>query len=436
MVVGRACRELRRSDPCSTAPPLTASAPIARAFATLSSIAPLSKWPNIIKGNPINLDQFFSSLHHLHPPKESVGRMGSTEITFTKQDPAKHIQTAGEWTSAWNLASCAYSFVFPHCVNKLREYGDFIDGLFASQLPSSTSKIILVDKAIRNLVSSRQRISLTRPSPTQPNSLASSTPSYHQTVLKQEEALKAQSREPRHVPAEFRCATGSTDEEDVTYRRESVVSPTSASRAVEPGMDKTLARIEQELKREWVPKWRHWSMYGAHLPLHAYEWTTIAKPLPSPPSSVLSDKTVSSTIQNNPDLFSIVTPVNVNQLEQLLATHPNQPFTSSVIRSFCEGFWPFADIPDSYPSTHDASNPPPADLNKAQFLCDQRDVELSVGCYSEGFHGLLPGMLRVRFKDSSFVLRFCNTHQCKFWCCLVAPHVIASMIPFRLGHPV
>ncbi|KAJ3533871.1 hypothetical protein NMY22_g7153 [Coprinellus aureogranulatus] len=32
--------------------------------------------------------------------------------------------------------------------------------------------------------------------------------------------------------------------------------------------------------------------------------------------------------------------------------------------------------------------------------------------------------------------RFCNAHQCKFWCCLVAPRVIASMIPFRLGHPV
>ncbi|KAJ3499488.1 hypothetical protein NMY22_g19502 [Coprinellus aureogranulatus] len=35
MPASPACRELRRSDPCSTAPPLAASAPIARAFATL-----------------------------------------------------------------------------------------------------------------------------------------------------------------------------------------------------------------------------------------------------------------------------------------------------------------------------------------------------------------------------------------------------------------
>ncbi|TEB20145.1 hypothetical protein FA13DRAFT_1757914 [Coprinellus micaceus] len=116
-------------------------------------------------------------------------------------------------------------------------------------------------------------------------------------------------------------------------------------------------------------------------------WTTIAKPLPSPPPSVLQDP-------ENPHLFCIVTP-------QLLVTHPNRPFVFSVVCSLREGFWPYANIPDHYPYTVDESNPTPSDPKRAQFLRDQRR-------YSNGFHGLLPGMYAMPLhavpKDGDFSL--------------------------------
>ncbi|TEB31528.1 hypothetical protein FA13DRAFT_1595492, partial [Coprinellus micaceus] len=138
-------------------------------------------------------------------------------------------------------------------------------------------------------------------------------------------------------------------------------------------------------------------------------------PLPSPPLSVLHDPIVSTTINENPHLFRIVTPVNIDRFEQLLATHPNQPFVSSVVRSLREGFWPFANIPKHYPTTLDESNPPPTNPKHVQFLRDQRDIELSKGRYSGGFHGLLPGMhampLHAVPKDGGEKLRLITNHS-------------------------
>ncbi|TEB27305.1 hypothetical protein FA13DRAFT_1613320, partial [Coprinellus micaceus] len=101
-----------------------------------SLVAPLGipqpEWSNIVKGQPINLDQFFSSLHQIHPVQESVGRLGTTEIAFMKPEPAKHIQTASEWSSSWNLAKRAYKFVFLHRKSELDWYGEYIEDMFAS----------------------------------------------------------------------------------------------------------------------------------------------------------------------------------------------------------------------------------------------------------------------------------------------------------------
>jgi len=59
---------------------------VVRQWIQTSQTAPLrfptSEWDNIIKGQAVNLDAVFSSLHHISAPKENLGRMGSTEISL------------------------------------------------------------------------------------------------------------------------------------------------------------------------------------------------------------------------------------------------------------------------------------------------------------------------------------------------------------------
>jgi hypothetical protein len=100
------------------------------------------------------------------------------------------------------------------------------------------------------------------------------------------------------------------------------------------------------------------------------------------------------TIEENPHLFPIVTPINVDCFEELLATHPNQPYVKSVCTALREGFWPWADThTDEYPITHDNSDRPLKSEKERLFLREQRDVELSRGRYSESIgKDLLPGM--------------------------------------------
>ena len=130
---------------------------------------------------------------------------------------------------------------------------------------------------------------------------------------------------------------------------------------------------------------------------------------------MLEDPVLANTVHSNPELFKIVTPIKVDVFEELLVSHPNRPFVDSVLRGLREGFWPFANIPDGYPIIHDASNPTPEDPAHAQFLRDQRDVELERGRYSEPFDELLPGMYAMPLhavpKDDGQSLRLVTNHS-------------------------
>src|ERR1700678_1058479 len=53
------------------------------------------------------------------------------------------------------------------------------------------------------------------------------------------------------------------------------------------------------------------------------------QPLPRPPEEEYENLDAITTINRNPDLFKIVTPINVNRFEQLLNSHPKRPFTNS-----------------------------------------------------------------------------------------------------------
>ena len=148
------------------------------------------------------------------------------------------------------------------------------------------------------------------------------------------------------------------------------------------------------------------------------DWTLTAPPIPPPPQHELANPIAAKTIQENPHLFKIVTPINVDRFEELLKTHPNRPFVDSVCRGLCEGFWP----PGAntrigvYPDTHDASLPTPSNHQKAAFLRDQRDDEIRKERFSPPFGtALLPGMYCMPVhavpKPNSSDLRLITDHS-------------------------
>jgi len=124
------------------------------------------------------------------------------------------------------------------------------------------------------------------------------------------------------------------------------------------------------------------------------DWSETAKPLLPIPKAELVNPIVMKTIKENPDLFNIITPINVDRFEKLLQSHPNQPFVKSVCLGLCKGFWPWADTCSrEYPDMLDLSYPKTDNLNEVNFLCNQQDHEIFKGCFSEVFgEKLLPGM--------------------------------------------
>jgi hypothetical protein len=100
------------------------------------------------------------------------------------------------------------------------------------------------------------------------------------------------------------------------------------------------------------------------------------------------------TITDNPNLFQVNTPINVDVFQSLLKSHPNPDFVKSICAGLCEGFWPWADtLRDSFPVTHDESRPTPSNKKHATFLCDQCLKERLKGYYLPSFGSeLLPGM--------------------------------------------
>lgn len=123
--------------------------------------------------------------------------------------------------------------------------------------------------------------------------------------------------------------------------------------------------------------------------------TELSQPFPSPPASELANRLVSDTIQSRPDLFKIVTPVNIPRLEQLLLTHPNRPFVDSLIRGLREGFWPWADTArEPAQITQDNNRRRDWTEDELKFIQMTCQEEEEAGRFSSAFDtDLLPGMV-------------------------------------------
>jgi hypothetical protein len=160
--------------------------------------------------------------------------------------------------------------------------------------------------------------------------------------------------------------------------------------------------------------------------------TETAPPVPGPPENELHNYITLKTINENPHLFKIVTPIDVDLFESYLRHHPNRALVDSVCKNFCEGFWLWADTDcNEYPTTWDNSSRPLHDPKHRQFLREQRDAEIALDQYSPTFgKDLLPGMYSMPIgvvpKPNSDKLRLINDRSAGQFAC-------NSMIPKHEG---
>ncbi|KAJ8455196.1 hypothetical protein ONZ45_g19018 [Pleurotus djamor] len=339
---------------------------------------PESQWDAIIRGQMVDLDVVLSSQYALRPITEQVERIGEhIEIKNGSFETARRVTTSSEWVAVWYDTSRAYVCCFPHREKELHDYGQKIHRLFTAKRTDFHPRIIAFDKAFRARLVRERLLQFT-----------------DQPLF---EEIKQAVLEPSGVDENL--ATGSTEAPALTLQ-DGAVTSTSVKTAGEPGTELTNARKEELYLLGRQPKFlRHniWSAEGVQTKISAAEWTLDASPLPTPPIDVLSNSESNETVQNYPDLFKIITPINVERFRTLLSNHPNQPFVRSVCDGLIHGFWPFAEIPDSYPSTFDCSGSHPKQSDEeTQFLREQVQNEIDLGRFSQPFGtDLLPGMYNM-----------------------------------------
>ena len=120
------------------------------------------------------------------------------------------------------------------------------------------------------------------------------------------------------------------------------------------------------------------------------EATYTMPPLPRPPHSEYTLRNMKA-LAAHPDLFKIVTPVNVDALESILSTHPNRPLVKSVLDGFRFGFWPGSvgvEPDDSPPIDNYGSYDKDPD-----WVDSYRDSEMAAGRWSAGFASLDAAMV-------------------------------------------
>jgi hypothetical protein len=117
-----------------------------------------SGWTEIVTGKCINLDTIHTIIASARTAEKRTETIGDIEIRFgTAESSSKRITSQSAWISAWNRASRAIRFAFPHRSDEVNAYGEYISLKFDQMLESSHSRVIRFDKAVRNRVASSRK---------------------------------------------------------------------------------------------------------------------------------------------------------------------------------------------------------------------------------------------------------------------------------------
>ena len=121
--------------------------------------------------------------------------------------------------------------------------------------------------------------------------------------------------------------------------------------------------------------------------------TETAAPLASPPSHLVNDPNIQSTLHALRNYIRVETPFNIDRFESMLFDHPNQVFVKSVMDSLRNGFWPFdeGNWKDDRDEVIQNYSTEEADFEAIRAF---RDDEINAHRWSDPLpsHVLLPGM--------------------------------------------
>ena len=121
---------------------------------------PDSEWKNIISGRAVNLDAVLSGQLSTTHNDAKVEKFGELEITFGTVEPTKLVKNGGDWSISWNRTVRATVFAFPHRMQELTSYGEYIINLFSVTHPTVHGRVIAFDKAVRKRVGSVRNLEL------------------------------------------------------------------------------------------------------------------------------------------------------------------------------------------------------------------------------------------------------------------------------------
>ena len=108
----------------------------------------------------VNLDVVFSGMYSTIMDNRAIENIGDLELHFGATKPAKTMETHRDWVIAWRITFKATCFVFPHHATELEDYKDYITSYFASIHPSTHSKVLNLNRAIRKHIGSVNNVSL------------------------------------------------------------------------------------------------------------------------------------------------------------------------------------------------------------------------------------------------------------------------------------
>ena len=72
-------------------------------------------------------------MHYVQLDDERKGRVGDAEVVFAPAESKRQVRTGAEWSAAFRRLSKGVTFLFPHRDDELREYAEYMEGLFAAR---------------------------------------------------------------------------------------------------------------------------------------------------------------------------------------------------------------------------------------------------------------------------------------------------------------
>ncbi len=371
--------------------------------------APDAIWKDVLANRFVDLDKIFASLHITAVEPRKTVKLGDYELTPSTAKPAVHILSQGNWISAWMRYIDAVAFVYPHCRPELQTYFTYICNLFNALGEGQAKDVIEFDKACRAYAAQVNHIALDEPN--------NFTHLHIQYFIAGGEASKPFEGSKGFNRGGDGCLPSVIGGMKTVASVLNVPSATTALNVEHEDIQRPVAPIHPKPILESLKPRRFrgflWDSHSSFVTPLA-DLSETLRPLPRPPLSEFMNETAMKTIRENPHLFKVITPINVDRFESLLRDHPNRALVDSVCAGLREGFWPFAESDLTFPETVEMDNSVMTE-SEERYIRDYIAEEVAEERYSPAFGPtLLPGMYSMPVytipKANSSKLRLINNH--------------------------